>query len=307
MVRIRDRFVITFLYCLLIALPAFSQLSEQETRKRLDVIYNGMPERVRTELPALYAEYPNDPAVIYLDAVLTSDGMQAVKKYQTIVDKFPASEWADDALYKIYQYYYSIGLYKTAEQKLAQLTQQYPHSLYVAGPAHQTTPAVEKAKTPSQPVVLNPKNDKKQEDTATVKKSELIQPPGQKPIIKSFEKKPEDTLTVKKYEPAQPAIQKITTTPAVKKREPVSTVPTTEQAGKRYAVQAGAYSTRDVAQKQVDFFSTIGKTAIITRKESGGKTLYIVTIEGFTQEDDARNFIAELKSQHNIESIIVPR
>jgi cell division septation protein DedD len=64
--------------------------------------------------------------------------------YQTIVDNFPDSEWADDALYRLYQYYYSLGLYKTGDAKLQQLKELYPLSPYSSDQAvqaeHQKAP-----------------------------------------------------------------------------------------------------------------------------------------------------------------------
>jgi tetratricopeptide (TPR) repeat protein len=113
--------------------PAFGQTSgatEPDIRRRLELIEKGQADAVKAELPALLTTYQNDPGVLYLQAVLTSDGTEAAKLYQNIVDNFPKSEWADDALYRLYQYYYAIGLYKTAEQKLMQLKEQYPFSAY---------------------------------------------------------------------------------------------------------------------------------------------------------------------------------
>jgi len=103
---------------------------EPDIRYRLELIEKGQIELVRSELPTLMTNYQNHPGVLYLQAVLTSDGAEAAKLYQNIVDNFPKSEWADDALYKLYQYYYSLGLYKTAEQKLNQLKEEYPFSAY---------------------------------------------------------------------------------------------------------------------------------------------------------------------------------
>jgi cell division protein FtsN len=76
--------------------------------------------------------FQNPPGVLDLQGVLTTDGTEAAKIYQTIVDNFPKSEWADDALFKLYQYYYSVGLYKTADQKMEQLKRDYPYSTYAA-------------------------------------------------------------------------------------------------------------------------------------------------------------------------------
>ncbi|HEY6951670.1 MAG TPA: SPOR domain-containing protein [Bacteroidota bacterium] len=118
----------------------FGQSGEPDIQKRLEMIEKGQAEQVKAELPTLLTNYQNNPGVMYLQGVLTSDGTEAAKIFQSIVDNFPKSEWADDALYKLYQYYYSIGLYKTADQKLAQLKQDYPFSAY----------AVEQSSTPKQ-------------------------------------------------------------------------------------------------------------------------------------------------------------
>lgn len=112
---------------------AFAQATrtnEPDIQQRLEMIERGQVDAVRAELPSLMTNYQNHPGVLYLQGVLTTDGSEATRIYQSIVDNFPKSEWADDALYKLYQYYYSIGLYKTAEQKLEQLRQDYPFSAY---------------------------------------------------------------------------------------------------------------------------------------------------------------------------------
>lgn len=120
----------------LLTLPLSAQFSEQEVRSRLDLIHSGKGADVRNEMPALMRQYPNDAGVKYLDAYLTSNGDQAVKKYQAIVDLFPKNEWADDALYKVYQYYYAVGLYKTADAKMNQLNERYPGSIYARRPVN---------------------------------------------------------------------------------------------------------------------------------------------------------------------------
>ncbi len=242
----------------------FAQMPEPEVRKRLDFIYNGQAERVRIELPSMQKQYPGDPGVAYLDAILTTDGVTAVKKFQAIVDDSPQNEWADDALYKVYQYYYSVGLYKTADQKFQQLKDQYPNSLYVVGLAQEQKPS---------PAQQEPVSETKKSDTAEAK------PAQQQAVVESPAPAAPDTAAVA-----------LRAAPAGK-----------------FAVQAGAFSTEKNAQKQVDFFASIGRRAVIGTKISNGRTLYVVSIEGFTNEQDARNVIAELKSKYNIETIIVAR
>ncbi|MEX2115307.1 MAG: SPOR domain-containing protein [Bacteroidota bacterium] len=101
-----------------------------DVQRRLEMIERGQDDAVKAELPALMTNYQNHPGVLYLQAVLTTDGSEAAKLYQNIVDNFPKNEWADDAMYKLYQYFYSIGLYKTGDQKLQQLRQEFPFSTY---------------------------------------------------------------------------------------------------------------------------------------------------------------------------------
>lgn len=133
--------------------PALAQV-EPDIQSRLENIYRGDVESVREELPSLLSRYQNHPGVLYLQGMLTTDGPEAVKIFQSIVDNFPESEWADDALYRVYQYYYSVGLYRTAEQKLNQLKQDYPQSRYVFGQGPRFDPQTEVADerdTPQRP------------------------------------------------------------------------------------------------------------------------------------------------------------
>jgi len=147
-----ESFIISIIF--IAALFAQTNSSEPDIRRRLEMIEKGQAEAVRAELPSLMTNYQNNPGVMYLQAVLTTDGTEAAKLYQNIVDNFPKSEWGDDALYKLYQYYYSMGLYKTANQKLTQLKEEYPYSAY----ASESNPVVEeKQATKEKPTVVKPK------------------------------------------------------------------------------------------------------------------------------------------------------
>ena len=117
-----------------------AQSVDDEIKSSIEKLEKGQTEEVKQELPKLAAKYQNNPAVLYLQGRLASDGTEAVKFYQSIVDNFPKSEWADDALYRIYQYYYALGLYRTAELKMLQLKKEYPHSPYTAGKSQTKLP-----------------------------------------------------------------------------------------------------------------------------------------------------------------------
>jgi tetratricopeptide (TPR) repeat protein len=130
--------------------------NEPDIQKRLDLIKEGNIDQARSELTTLLERYPQNPGVLYLQGVLTVDGGEAVRTFQNLADNFPKSEWADDALYKIYQYYYALGLYKTADQKLEKLRREYPQSQYLRSFQQQISMQPELTQEPPQPKTQAP-------------------------------------------------------------------------------------------------------------------------------------------------------
>ena len=115
----------------------FSALSINLTAQDLNIvpylqqIENGKADEVRYELIGLKEKYPNDPSVMFLEGVLTENGQKAVVIYQKVVNDYPDSKYADAALYRIYSYYYALGLYESATEKLNKLIADYPKSPYI--------------------------------------------------------------------------------------------------------------------------------------------------------------------------------
>lgn len=110
-----------------------AQGADAEVTKLLGLLQDGQVEQVKGEIPSLLSKYPNNPGVMFLQAQTTSEGAEAVRIYQSIVDNFPSSTWAPEALFKVYQFYYALGLYRTAEMKMAQLKKNYPASKRASG------------------------------------------------------------------------------------------------------------------------------------------------------------------------------
>jgi tetratricopeptide (TPR) repeat protein len=232
--RYSPQAICLFLLVLLVFTPTQGQeLNEAAIQRRLELIKNGQANEVKAELPSLLTKYQNDPGVLYLQGVLTSDGSEAVKVFQSVVDNFPKSEWADDALYRAYQYYYSIGLYKTATQKYDQLKQAYPSSSYLS---------------PGELSLAN-------------RETEAVEKPGS----------------------------------------------TRDADNGTFAVQVGAFSTAENANKQKRFFHNVGYPVEILNKVKRGKSFYLVWIGNFKGNDEARKFGSELKRKYKIDTIVVER
>ena len=122
-----------FLVTLLFMCSLSTRVTAQDISTYVSQLDKGQTEEVRKALPDLIAKYQNNPGVLYLQGRTASDGNEAVKFYHSVVENFPKSEWADDALYRAYQYYYALGLFRTADSKLRQLKHDYPDSPYLAG------------------------------------------------------------------------------------------------------------------------------------------------------------------------------
>jgi len=97
----------------------------------LKQIENGNVDEVKNQVPDLKEKYPGSPSIMFLEGVLTENGQKAVVIYQNIVDKYPDSKYADAALYRLYSYYYALGLYESAKEKLDQLINKFPDSPYI--------------------------------------------------------------------------------------------------------------------------------------------------------------------------------
>ena len=221
-------------FLFLLSIPVQGQeASYPVVEKRLEMIKSGQVEEVKAELPALLTRYQNDPGVLYLEGVLTSDGTDAVKIFHSVVDNFPESEWADDALYKIYQYSFSLGLYKTATQTYERLKKEYPASPYLTRAESRAA-----SKAPDE--------------------GEKVKPSG-------------------------------------------------GSDGAYFAVQVGAFSTAENANKQRKYFQNIGQPVDIFSKVKRGRSFYLVWIGNFKSYDEARKFGNELRARYKIEPLVVER
>ncbi len=97
----------------------------------LKKIEQGNVEEAKKDLLELKKKYPENPEVIFLDAVLTEDGAKAQKLYNLIATTFPKSKYADASLFRNFSYYYALGLYKRAGEVKTLLTSRYPNSPYL--------------------------------------------------------------------------------------------------------------------------------------------------------------------------------
>jgi len=261
--------------------PLVAQVSTADIRALVAQVNAGGDEAVREQLPSLLSTYPNNPGVLYLQALVTREGADAVRTYQSIVDNFPQSEWADDALYKVYQFYYALGLYRTAELKLNQLKTSYPMSPYVDAAAADNPDAAAAEQTPTAPA----------RSTEAVKLPEKVfdqpvQTPREKPADTAREK-PQNTVPVS---PAEP--------PPV---HPEAAVPV------RFSLQVGAFTLQANAESQKARFEAMGYSADMMSKVRDTRALFIVLVGDYATYDDAKSAAAVVKKKMGVDAMVISR
>ena len=101
-------------------------LLSQNVDMYLSLIHEGQSQGVKENLPELISKYPNDPGVLFLQALLTSNGMKSLEFYSKLIEKFPESKYAGEASVKIGEYFYARGLYSQAGRQLCLIPRKYP-------------------------------------------------------------------------------------------------------------------------------------------------------------------------------------
>jgi len=124
---------IFLIFLFVISILTASQIVAQEVDivPYLKMIEQGNIEEAKSKLLELKSDYPKSSNLIFLEGVLTENGQDAIVLYQTLVEKYPKSAYADAAIYRIYSYYFALGLYNTADKNLAKLKKDYPESPYI--------------------------------------------------------------------------------------------------------------------------------------------------------------------------------
>lgn len=126
----------TIIFILFVSIVS-AQVDIVSTLKHIE---SGEIDEAKSDYRRLNARYPDDANVRFLDAVLTENGDEALHKYSVVFTNHPKSQFADAALYRVFSYYYSLGIYNKAEKHLTQLKESYPNSPYIKA-ADRTLPS----------------------------------------------------------------------------------------------------------------------------------------------------------------------
>jgi len=76
-------------------------------------------------------QYPGNDSVVFLAALVKERAEEAIIAYKAMIQNYPNSSYADDALAKVGEYLYARGLYTQASKELSRLPRNYPTSEHI--------------------------------------------------------------------------------------------------------------------------------------------------------------------------------
>ena len=108
-----------------------SLISQDHLDALIQDILHGSRDSAAIYLPVIDQKYPNNPTVMYLKGLLETDGEQAMKIFSNLHNIHPTSEYGDDAVMKVAEYYYAAGLYVQASNWLKKMPIYYSRSEHI--------------------------------------------------------------------------------------------------------------------------------------------------------------------------------
>lgn len=243
----------------------------------LKLIRNGETAAARMQMDNLPPGLLSPDKTLFLKALLTENADSAAVLYRDFLDGHPDSPFCDDALLRLAQLDYALGLYQTAARKFREgmkrysrspLVQQYLYGLgisYMAGG---------------------------EKDSATACFDRLKQQYGSSESggLASGDMNL-DWSGGKPAEPAHSAASKPSPPPA--------------SAPLRYAVQVGAFSIQSNALLNKAFFEGEGFPVQLSTKKKNGTVLYLVWVGFYDTEEKARGVSETLKKKYDVKPTLV--
>jgi len=95
------------------------------------LIDEGKSKGVLENLPELTSKFPNDPGVLYLNALFNKDGDSSLEQYKNIIKNYPESKYAPKSAMKVGEYFYARGLYTQSANLLKNIPVKYPRFIEI--------------------------------------------------------------------------------------------------------------------------------------------------------------------------------
>lgn len=262
--------------------------SQSEIDEMIEQVYAGKTSSAFEQMPRMKREFSDIPSLLFLDALIDQDIDRSIEKFKKFFKYYESSEYADDAIMKISEYYYTKGSYIESSKWLKKINLYYPESEHI---------------NRSLNLYIRTLSLSGKEDTA-------------KQYLQTFKKKyPDssfDTYILDNYDVAskQKLDKKDGKSTLLQAVEDLKESLTPKQKNKkkyRYSVQIGAYSNMDNAvQVRDELLSLNFNTRIdIIYLSTKDKNLYAVREGYFKSKEYASGTQKKIKSRTGYNAIVV--
>ena len=265
-------------------------LSFLRSQDHIDVliqdVLHGSKDSAEKALPTIEQEYPNNPSVMYLKGLLETDGEEAMAFFSNLYNTHPTSDYGDDAVMKVAEYYYVAGLYVQAADWLKKMPIYYSRSEHI-----------ERAIK----LFLNSLIVSGLKDTAIFysrvfeRQFPQLDVDGKiNDLLEDFEKSNQQKEDAKEQTPKSAEPEGIPT----KQNDTNGSVGI-------YSLQSGAYSIRENAEFQKNNLIIAGFSARVTELHRNNRVLYAVRIGYYDSKNDAGIIGSQIKTKLDIATIVV--
>lgn len=264
-------------------------LSDEQVSEYLKYVAHGRVAEVKIKLPDLLAQYPADPGVKLLHAVVIDDADKALEIYVAIIRNNPQSRWADDAYWRIIQYHAITGNIEKAKFELDNFRKRYPASDYL-GPATDVVRSAERIKHIRYEKAAAIAEAKETPDTRD-KTAELKKVYEEVPPVD-----PEDKI----YE--------VKAVPKSVEDVPSSDDNSSFDDGKiKFGLQVGVYREMQRAETERDKYLAKRMRTEIIQREINGDILHAVVIGNYTTPERAESAKKIVKRECNCQPILIEK
>ena len=105
--------------------------SQSEVDDLIREVYAGKTQNAIEAMPELKNEFSEIPSLLFLDALVDKDINRSIEKFKKFFKYYESSEYADDAIMKIAEYYYTKGSYVQSSKWLKKINLYYPNSEHI--------------------------------------------------------------------------------------------------------------------------------------------------------------------------------
>lgn len=261
---------------------------KDEVNKYLKMVANGQIDQVRAVIPDLLAKYPNDAGVKLLHGSVIEDAFLALEVYKRIVKDNSESEFADDAYWRVIQFYAIIGDTMNGKNELDTFKKKYPNSPFLGPSSDIINSAISVAKLDRK--MVNPIKARENHDKPVIKQEPKAVEIDEEAIEKAMTKHPELAHN-KDRETAKEPVKDL----AKDNNSKDSSKKDVAKKGK-FGLQVGIYKDMETAKKEKERFLKKRLRTEITEKKVAGKTMFAVVIgdyETLPNAEEAKKFIGE--------------